>query len=59
MRKLFPINVKNSEMETRHKQTYKVNKAYTERYRNSAIPYMQRLLNENEMLKNNEKKRYI
>ena len=59
MRKLFPINVKNSEMETRHKQTYQVNKAYTERYRNSAIPYMQRLLNENEMLKNNEKKRYI
>ena len=59
MKKLFPLNVQNRELKTRHKETYKENKAYTERYRNSAIPYMQRLLNEDESRKNKEKKRYI
>ena len=53
------LNVQNRELKTRHKETYKENKAYTERYRNSAIPYMQRLLNEHESVKNKEKKRYI
>ena len=56
---LFPLNVQNNETKTRHKETYKVNKAYTERYRQSAVPYMQRLLNEDERIKNKEKKRYI
>ena len=56
---MFPLNVQNSGLQTRHKQTFKVNKAYTERYKQSAIPYMQRLLNEDESNKNKEKKRYI
>ena len=59
MKMLFPLNVQNNETKTRHKETYKVNKAYTERYRQSAVPYMQRLLNEDERIKNKEKKRYI
>ena len=59
MKQLFPLNVQNSGLQTRHKQTFKVNKAYTERYKQSAIPYMQRLLNEDERNKNKEKKRYI
>ena len=59
MKQMFPLNVQNSGLQTRHKQTFKVNKAYTERYKQSAIPYMQRLLNEDESNKNKEKKRYI
>ena len=59
MKKMFPINEKNSQIETRHKETYKVNKANTERYRQSAVPYFQRLLNEEEEIKFKEKKRYI
>ena len=31
---------------TRNKETFKVNFAHTDRYKKSAIPYMQRLLNE-------------
>ena len=46
-------------IEKRHKEMYKVNKANTERYRQSAVPYLQRLLNEEEQVKFNEKKRYI
>ena len=59
---MFPINEKKSQIETRHKETYKVNadnKANTERYRQSAVPYFQRLLNEEEEIKFKEKKRYI
>ena len=59
MKKMFPINEKNSQIETRHKETFKVNKANTERYRQSAVPYFQRLLNEEEEIKFKEKKRYI
>ena len=59
MKQMFPINEKNSQIQTRHKEMYKVNKANTERYRQSAVPYLQRLLNEEEQVKFNEKKRYI
>ena len=59
MKKMFPINEKNSQIQTRHEETYKVNKANTERYRQSAVPYFQRLLNEEEEIKFKEKKRYI
>ena len=34
-------------MRTRYPERYVVNKAHTERYRKSAVPYLQRLLNEN------------
>ena len=59
MKQMFPINEKNSQIQTRHKEMYKVNKANTERYRQSAVPYLQRLLNEEEEIKFKEKKRYI
>ena len=59
MKQMFPINEKNSQVQTRHKEMYKVNKANTERYRQSAVPYLQRLLNEEEEIKFKEKKRYI
>ena len=59
MKKLFPLNAQKSDMKIRFKETFKVNKAHTERYRQSAIPYMQRLLNEDERIKSEAKKRYI
>ena len=59
MKELFPLNVKNTELKIRFKETYKVNRANTERYKQSAIPYLQNLLNEDEQNRNKEKKRYI
>ena len=41
-------------METRHKEKYIINHANTERYKNSPIIYMQRLLNEQEKWTNNQ-----
>ena len=45
---MFPRNTKQHEMETRKQEVYKVEHANTQRYRNSAIIYMQNLLNEHE-----------
>ena len=59
MKKMFPENEINGIIETRHKEKYKVNKANTERYKKSAIPYFQTMLNEEERIKTNERKRYI
>ena len=59
MKEMFPLNVKNTELKIRFKETYKVNKANTERYKQSAIPYLQNLLNEDEQNRNKEKRRYI
>ena len=42
---LFTENVKEHEMKTRKKEKYSVSMANTERYKKSAIPFMQRLLN--------------
>ena len=42
---LFPISVKRHEMKTRHNDIFKVNKGYSKRYLQSAIPSMQRILN--------------
>ena len=42
----FPLHENNSRMITRNSEKFKVNKFNTERYRNSAIPYLQNLLNE-------------
>ena len=42
------LNVKLHNISKRHNERYKVNKSLTERYKSSAIPYMQRLLNESE-----------
>ena len=46
MDKLFPVNHERSQYQFRQKETFKVNFAHTTRYRNSAIPYCQRLLND-------------
>ena len=43
--KLFPLNNQRHAMQVRNPLKYQVNKANTERYKNSSIPYMQRLLN--------------
>ena len=47
-KKMFPLNVKSHKMEKRNHERYKVNKSFTERHRVSAIPYMQRLLNQSD-----------
>ena len=44
MQQIFPLA---PESNIRHTEKYSVNFARTENYRNSAIPYCQRLLNEN------------
>ena len=44
---LFPLNP-NSKHNVRHHEKYKVNHAFNEFYRNSAVPYCQRLLNRHE-----------
>ena len=43
---MFPIKEKIHEMELRDEEKYVVNHANTERMNKSAIPFMQRLLNE-------------
>ena len=43
---IFPINEKPHEMDLRNSEKYAVRYAHTERFKKSAIPYMQRLLNE-------------
>ena len=42
--KLFPLNSPKHIMEKRNPAKYVVNSAYTERYRKSPVPYLQRLL---------------
>ena len=45
---MFPKNLNKHRMEKRSGEKFLVNKAFTERYRRSAIPNMQRLLNNSE-----------
>ena len=51
MKTIFPENEKSS-MKTRNQERFKVNFANRERYKNSAIPYLQRMLNSCESEKN-------
>ena len=46
MKKLFPLEKHGHQMKKRSQAIFKVNKARTSRYKDSAIPYLQRLLNE-------------
>ena len=46
LRDLFPKRSKEHTMRTRRNEKYKVFKAHTDRYKNSPIVSMQRLLNE-------------
>ena len=52
-KKMFPLNVKSHNMSKRKHEKYRVNRSLTERHKFSAIPYMQRLLNEKERNKMN------
>ena len=52
-KKMFPLNVKSHDMSKRNFERYKVNKSLTERHKSSAIPFMQRMLNEKERDKRN------
>ena len=45
MKLLFPILKKKHDMETRLNMKYDVNKAKSQKYKFSAIPQMQRMLN--------------
>ena len=45
MKGIFPHNEVISPIETQFREVYKVTKSRTERLKNSAVPYMQRLLN--------------
>ena len=44
--KMFPLNDKRHRMDTRKPEKFKVMKAKTERFKKSAIIYMQNLLNQ-------------
>ena len=48
LKAMFPKSQNRHDMEKRSGEKYIVNKAFTERYRRSAIPNMQRLLNNSE-----------
>ena len=52
--KLFPMNSQKHVMKVRNPQKYRVNKANTERYKCSSIPYMQRLLNDDNKKRKND-----
>ena len=43
---LFPISTKRHPMKTRGNNHYQIRQGFSERFFKSAIPYMQRLLNE-------------
>ena len=44
-KELFPMNEKHYSMNTRHHEEYKVLHTNTERFKNSTVPYIQRMLN--------------
>ena len=48
---MFPKNLKEHSMDTRNNEVYKVQHANTSRLQNSAIIYMQKLLNDDEQTK--------
>ena len=45
---MFPINKQNCKIETRKRKKFKIFKLNTERYNKSAVPYMRRILNEDQ-----------
>merc|ERR1712242_85605 len=51
MRQLFPMNSSDCQMERRNFEKFKVRKARTERFKNSAVISMQNMLNEEENVK--------
>ena len=53
MRDMFPKNKSDHGMKKRNVEKFAVKKAVTERFRKSAIPSMQRLLNKDDKRKRN------
>ena len=53
---LFKHKEKTHDMELRKSEVIKVKMAHTQRYFNSAVPFMQRQINEYELHNNTEKK---
>ena len=51
MKNMFPLNEKSHQMNTRKREKYRVQYSNTERLKNSAITYMQNLLNQQWILK--------
>ena len=48
LKQMIPLNFKDHDMTQRKYQKFKVNHARTERYLQSSIPFLQRLLNSNQ-----------
>ena len=44
--KLFPLNVSNHLMSMRNTEKYVINKSNTQRHQKSAVPFLQKLLND-------------
>ena len=55
MRKMFPMNPTHYAVQTRFREKFEVTAARTGRLKSSAIPYMQRLLNNEALLEKKKK----
>ena len=55
-KRIFPLNENNSDKNVRSREKYKVNFAFTTTYKNSALPYCQRLLNHREEARREEER---
>ena len=51
-KELFPINKNIPNMKTRNHEKFQILHANTERLKNSTVPYIQRILNQNENIRN-------
>ena len=58
-RNIFPTSFKTHKMSTRDEEPYEVKFAHTGRLQKSAVPFMQRLLNKDERVQTQNKKRKI
>ena len=50
-KELFPLNLTHNSMKTRHTEKYVVYHANTQRLKNSTVPYLQKILDDNEISK--------
>ena len=51
-KEIFPINKNIPNMKTRNHEKFQILHANTERLKNSTVPYIQRILNQNENIRN-------
>ena len=58
-KQLFPLNKKKHKLKTRKSNKYKIFFARTKRFKESTVPYLQRLLNNNFEMKKNSKIKQI